>query len=151
MVETNWLQMIDVKPTNVKLQIRARRILREICGDRCPESDQALDRELEACGRNVKLTAVKIFLGVSVEKAERCLQDAGGVLANLLKAPQGTSGACNGTSGKGKYILCVDGGGSKCSAVIVSDEGFICNGESGPCNPFVNLLQKTSILNMLTS
>ena len=131
--------MIDVKPTNVKLQIRARRILREICGDRCPETDEALDRELEACGRNVKLTAVKVYLGVSVEEAEHRLQDVGGMLASLLKASQGTNGASNGIGGKRKYVLCVDGGGSKCSAVVVSEDGTVCSGESGPCNPYVDI------------
>jgi N-acetylmuramic acid 6-phosphate etherase len=131
--------MVDVKPTNVKLQLRARRILREICGDRCPESDEDLDQELKSCNRNVKLTAVKICLGVSVEEAKRRLQGAGSVLASLLKASRASNASANGAPANHDtaYVLCVDGGGSKCGAVILSSDGAIGYGESGPCNPYV--------------
>lgn len=141
-----------MKPTNIKLEIRARRILREICGDRCPESDEDLDQELKACGRNVKLTAVKICLGVSVEEADRRLQDAGGVLANLLKASQASNENGNGISASqgAAYVLCVDGGGSKCSAVIMSRNGAVGHGESGPCNPYVYMISIRTRSNMLT-
>ncbi|CAK7219877.1 hypothetical protein SEUCBS140593_004041 [Sporothrix eucalyptigena] len=33
------------------------------------------------------------------------------------------------------YVLCVDGGGSKCTAVLISSEGTILTGHAGPCNP----------------
>lgn len=126
--------MIDVKPTNIKLKIRARRILREICGDRCPALDEDIDQELRNCGRSVKLAAVKISLGVSVEEAERLLKDAGGVLANLLKPQASILSLANGIA-EGSYVLCVDGGGSKCNAVIISENGDVGSGESGPGNP----------------
>lgn len=126
--------MIDLKPTNIKLEIRARRILREICGDRCPPADEDINQELRACGRSVKLAAVKISLGASVEEAERLLNDTGGVLANLLKPRPSILDAANGIA-EGSYVLCVDGGGSKCNAVIISENGDIGSGESGPCNP----------------
>ena len=126
-----------MKPTNCKLELRARGILREICRDHCPTSDEDLDQELKACGRNVKLTAVKIYLGVSVDEAERHLQGADGVLTNLLKASQASSESVNGrsTSHDPAYVLCIDGGGSKCSAVLMSADGAVGHGESGPCNP----------------
>lgn len=33
------------------------------------------------------------------------------------------------------YFLCVDGGGSKCTAVLISSSGTTLVGEAGPCNP----------------
>lgn len=128
--------MVDVKPTNVKLQLRARRILGEICGDRAPESDEELDGVLEACGKSVKLAAAKLCLNVSVEEAEVQLQKVDGVLATLLKEPKAVSGVEKGEDTK--YVLCVDGGGSKCTAVIMSSTGAVGAGEAGPCNPYAN-------------
>jgi N-acetylmuramic acid 6-phosphate etherase len=34
-----------------------------------------------------------------------------------------------------QYFLCVDGGGSKCTAVLISSTGTTLVGEAGPCNP----------------
>ncbi|ERS98104.1 uncharacterized protein SPSK_06423 [Sporothrix schenckii 1099-18] len=34
-----------------------------------------------------------------------------------------------------QYVLCVDGGGSKCTAVLINSEGTTVVGEAGPCNP----------------
>jgi N-acetylmuramic acid 6-phosphate etherase len=129
--------MVDVKPTNVKLQVRARGILRYICGDRAPASDEELDQELDACRRNVKLAAVKIYLGASIDEAESRLQAAGGILANIIKTVHTREKAANGMvdDADAEFVLCVDGGGSKCSAVLLSKSGVMFRGESGPCNP----------------
>ena len=124
--------MIDVKPTNVKLQLRARRILREICGDRSPESDEELDSILQECGRSVKLAAVCIWLGVPVEEGKIRLTEANDILANIIKGPKNIKSFHKEDQ---KFVLCVDGGGSKCKAVIVSQRGAIGSGEAGPCNP----------------
>ena len=143
--------MVDVRPTNVKLQLRARKILREICGDRAPTFDEELDRELSSCGRNVKLAAVKIYLGISVDEADSRLRAAGGVLANIITIGQTPAEAVNRVAldANAEYVLCVDGGGSKCSAVLLSRSGLLFRGESGPCNPYVNLdrgSKKTQLL-----
>ena len=128
--------MIDVEPTNVKLQLRARRILRDICGDRCPQSDEELGAVLKQSERSVKVAAMTISCGVSVEEAKLRLREAGGVLANVLNAPQTLqSGVPGGGTKEAQYVLCVDGGGSKCKAVIISDAGVEGAGEAGPCNP----------------
>ena len=124
--------MIDVKPTNVKLQRRARRIIREICRDRCQQSDAELDDVLQVCDRSVKLVAAHIYLGISVEEAKLRLQEANGLLANLLKAPKDDNEV---DKGMVQYVLCVDGGGSKCEAVILREDGAKGTGEAGPCNP----------------
>ena len=129
--------MIDVKPTNVKLQLRARKILCEICGGHCPGSDEELDEVLQVCGRSVKLAAVKITLGVSIEEANFRLVQADGVLANLLKAPDGIKSVETGTNDDPQYVLCVDGGGSKCRAVVLGRDRVAGTGEAGPCNPYV--------------
>ncbi|CAK7231710.1 hypothetical protein SBRCBS47491_008023 [Sporothrix bragantina] len=34
-----------------------------------------------------------------------------------------------------RYVLCVDGGGSKCTAVLISADGTTLTGQAGPCNP----------------
>lgn len=41
------------------------------------------------------------------------------------------------------YVLCVDGGGSKCTAVLVRDDGTTLTGEAGPCNPSTIGLEAT--------
>ena len=129
--------MVDVKPTNVKLQIRARRILREICGDRCAEIDEELDDILKSCDGSVKVAAARIYLGVSVEEAKLRLRDADGVLSNVFKTQTANPNEVRTRIpdlGMG-FILCIDGGGSKCQAVIRSKAGTEGIGEAGPCNP----------------
>lgn len=131
--------MIDVKPTNVKLKLRARRILREICGERCPVLDDALDATLEACGRSVKLAAVVIWFNVPIAEAQRRLDEADGILANALQprhAPEEIESRAK------TFYLCVDGGGSKTHAVITSFDGvnaggMEAEGNAGPCNAYV--------------
>ncbi|KAL1896102.1 hypothetical protein Sste5346_004842 [Sporothrix stenoceras] len=41
------------------------------------------------------------------------------------------------------YSLCVDGGGSKCTAVLISSDGTTLTGEEGPCNPSTIGLEAT--------
>ena len=70
------------------------------------------------------------------------MQAAGDVLANLLETHQDVKANVSETSvnAEAGYVLCVDGGGSKCSAVIISSDGAVGHGESGPCNPCVKLI-----------
>ena len=124
--------MIDVKPTNLKLQQRARRTIRDVCGDRCRQSDVELDNVLQACDRSVKLAAAHIYLGTSVEDAKLRLREADELLAKLLKTPKEHDKIGHGLV---NYVLCVDGGGSKCQAVLLSKDGAEGTGEAGPCNP----------------
>ena len=35
---------------------------------------------------------------------------------------------------KDDFVLCVDAGGSSCKAVIISNDGLVGSGQSGPCN-----------------
>ena len=126
--------MVDVKPTNVKLQHRARRIIREICGSRCISSDEDLDVLLAKCERNVKVAVVSICFGIPVKEAKARLRIAKEVLANLLQVPSAMSNGI-GTHDGPQYVLCVDGGGTKCRAVILDRNSAEGSGEAGPCNP----------------
>ena len=130
--------MIDVKATNAKLRQRARNILRTICGGRCPSSDADLDDLLHRCDGSVKLAAASLMLERPVSEARGRLQAAGDMLAKVLDeatqaVDQETGPPVNGMSNMG-YILCVDGGGSKCAAVIRDRFGGLWRGEAGPCN-----------------
>ena len=124
--------MVDLKATNLKLRQRSRNMLRTICGQRCPESDESLDVLLNSCQGSVKLAIVTLTLGVSVLEATRRLDEAVGVLANVLKTPVTANPTEN--SDTDEYVLCVDGGGSKCAAVIMSADGAVGVGEGSSCN-----------------
>ncbi|EXJ72161.1 uncharacterized protein A1O5_04665 [Cladophialophora psammophila CBS 110553] len=128
--------MVDLKATNFKLQQRSRNMLRTICGSRCPDSDASLDALLESCQGSVKLAIATLGLGTPVAEAKQRLEEAGGILANVLKKT--TNGCSNGqTTANGDapdYVLCVDGGGSKCAAVVMSADGQRGYGEGPGCN-----------------
>jgi N-acetylmuramic acid 6-phosphate etherase len=128
--------MIDVKPTNVKLQIRARRILRQICGDQCPSTDAELDAILQEADKSVKLAAAMILLDIGVNEARAKLEEVDGVLSLLLRGSQGSANShVRDCVTKVPLVLCVDGGGSKCRATIAAVNGQTWTGEAGPCNP----------------
>lgn len=118
--------MIDLKASNHKLQQRSRNIIRTICGASAPVSDDELDRTLALCNGSVKLAVATILLQVSGEEAAKRLEDAKGVLADVLDVkpiPEDSH-----------FVLCVDGGGSKCAAVLLGQNGEEGRGEAGECN-----------------
>lgn len=51
--------------------------------------------------------------------------------------------ASTSTSPPRQYFLCVDGGGSKCTAVLVGSDGSTLTGDAGPCNPSTIGLEAT--------
>lgn len=126
--------MIDVKATNEKLQQRSRDIIRIVCDSDCPSTDEELDRLLAACGGSVKIAAASILLGTSIEDARKRLNSAGGILAEVLKSREDSNGISNGAKDHQDFVLCVDGGGSKCAAVMIGKSGQIGRGEAGQCN-----------------
>lgn len=128
--------MIDLKATNEKLQQRSRNIIRTICGQLSPSSDEELDLLLTACEGSVKLAVASILLQIPVAQAAERLKVARGVLADVLdnqKAEISSKLAVNGAMPE-DYVLCVDGGGSKCAAVLLGKNGEIGRGEAGECN-----------------
>ena len=72
--------MVDVAPTNKKLVRRAEGIIRQITG--CSEEDAA--KYLELSGMRPKAAVVMIKRGLSKEKAEVLLEEAGGSLRRAL-------------------------------------------------------------------
>ncbi|KAH7308807.1 hypothetical protein BKA65DRAFT_601661 [Rhexocercosporidium sp. MPI-PUGE-AT-0058] len=123
--------MIDVKSSNLKLQQRSKNIVRAICGEKSPASDEELKSLLAACGGSVKLVVTTILLDTSILEAKKRLEDAGGVLAEVLQdlKPRITK-----SLETEDYVLCVDGGGSKCCAVILGKNGESGEGKAGECN-----------------
>lgn len=124
--------MIDLKATNLKLKQRARNILRIIGGDSCDQSNEELDRILESCGGSTKLAAVTIVLKVTVAEAEERLNRNKGILAQVFaEAKDENAPGCDLERG---IVLCVDAGGTSCKATVMSKDGSVGAGVSGPCN-----------------
>jgi anhydro-N-acetylmuramic acid kinase len=72
--------MVDVRPTNAKLQARARHIVEEVCGLSPDEAAVLLDR----CGE-VKVAIVSHLGGLDPESARARLEAAGGVIRLALQ------------------------------------------------------------------
>lgn len=128
--------MIDLKATNKKLQQRARNIIRGMCGPLSPASDHELDHILETCNGSVKLAVATILLETSVQDAANRLEQADGVLAKVLKSKVAISSTSMGREDEALkgFVLCVDGGGSKCAAVLLGPNGEEGSGEAGEGN-----------------
>lgn len=124
--------MIDMKATNLKLQQRAKNILRSVCGSSCTQSDQQLEQILDACHGSVKLAAATIVLGVPVAEAKQRLERNLGVLSSVFH--EGRERAAPVEVGDEGLVLCVDAGGTSCKAVIMARDGAMGTGEAGPCN-----------------
>ena len=77
--------MVNVQPTNAKLQARARRIVEQACG-LAPEEAEA---QLAACGGEVKTAIVSALAGVTPVEARRRLGAAGGVVRRALSVGRG--------------------------------------------------------------
>jgi N-acetylmuramic acid 6-phosphate etherase len=73
-------RMVDLRPTNVKLWERAKRIVAEAAGVSRLEAEDALNR----CGRNAKTAIVMLKAGCSPEEAERRLAAADGFVAKAI-------------------------------------------------------------------
>ena len=127
--------MVDLRATNLKLQQRSRNIIRNICGSTCPESNSELDDLLKSCGGSVKLAIAVLSLGVSASEAQQRLDGADGVLARILRESSKELTESPHMSRKdAEFVLCIDGGGSKCAAVVMSPDGAYGYGETGACN-----------------
>ncbi len=74
-------RMVDLKPTNVKLWERAKRIVAEAAGVSKKEAEDALN----LCGHNAKTAIVMLKTGCSAEEAERRLKDADGFVAKAIE------------------------------------------------------------------
>lgn len=131
--------MVDVVASNLKLKQRSRNILRKL-SPRCASMDDvALDDLLGRCNRSVKLALIVSETGLPVEQCRQRLAAAGGVLAKALAEYAATpvkNDLSNGTPPPGEYVLCIDGGGSKCAAAIADRATglVVSRGIAGPSN-----------------
>lgn len=73
--------MVDLQPTNVKLQERAKRIIIEATGT----DDETASGFYEAAGREVKTAIVMILLNCSKEEAETSLTAANGFVRKTVR------------------------------------------------------------------
>ncbi len=127
--------MVDLRATNIKLQQRARNIIRIVSEQASQMNDVELDHLLKACNGGVKLAIAKLKLAVPIEEARQRLEAVGGVLADIHEPVDSSDSICQSTStSQPEFVLCVDGGGSKCAAVIRDRSGNSWRGESGSCN-----------------
>ncbi|KAG8409902.1 hypothetical protein J3458_018979 [Metarhizium acridum] len=131
--KTHGNLMVDLRATNVKLQQRARNILRFIGGPTCTQSYEELGRILHECRGSVKLAAATVVLSVPIADAEARLRRHQGVLARVFEEHESQQVARDRAQGDA-LVLCVDAGGTSCKAVIMSGDGVSGCGAAGPCN-----------------
>ncbi|KAK2753614.1 hypothetical protein FQN54_007391 [Arachnomyces sp. PD_36] len=122
--------MVDLKASNLKLQQRSRNIIRKLGGPACPTTDAEIDALLASCNGSVKLVLATLGLEVTVDEARERLDDAGGSLSSVLKSKNQEVAKYQ----DDEMVLYVDGGGTKCAAVIMGRDSRIGEGEAGPCN-----------------
>jgi N-acetylmuramic acid 6-phosphate etherase len=80
--------MVNVQPTNRKLEDRARRIIQSAAGVSHPRAVELLD----AAGRNVRVAIVMAKRGVDRQEAERLLAAARGRISEALEEGRGDRG-----------------------------------------------------------
>lgn len=126
--------MVDMVASNLKLEQRARNILRRLSGNCNGSSDSELDSLLGKCDGSVKLAILVAETSESVESCREALASAGGVLAKALSEPSRPAQISLPESRQ--FVLCIDGGGTKCAAVIADKEGVVSHGFAGPSNMY---------------
>lgn len=132
--------MVDVVASNLKLEQRSRNILRRLSVKCNSSSDEELDGLLAGCNRSVKLAILVAESGESVETCREYSEAAGGVLAKALAAiPKRSKQKPVGTIPTRQFVLCIDGGGTKCAAVVANGVDIVGRGSAGPCNLYVFL------------
>lgn len=128
--------MVDLKTSNLKLQQRSRNIIRKLGGPACPPTDAEIDDLLASCNGSVKLVLATLGLETTVDEARKRLDDAGGSLSVVLRSRKQASVKDNQDD---EMVIYVDGGGTKCAAVIMGRDSRVGQGEAGPCNVYVPL------------
>jgi N-acetylmuramic acid 6-phosphate etherase len=127
-------KMVDLVASNLKLKQRSRNILRRLSGKCQSSSDAELDALLARCNASVKLAILVAETGESVETCQGYVDAAGGVLANALAAISRPIGQKPASAPTQRFSLCIDGGGTKCAAVVADGTNVVGQGSAGPCN-----------------
>ncbi|KAL3431947.1 hypothetical protein BDV09DRAFT_206273 [Aspergillus tetrazonus] len=132
--------MVGLVASNAKLRQRSRNILRRLSAECASMSNSELDSLLSRCKGSLKLALLVVATGKPVEECREVLEAADQQLAKALELAA-TSTLQQGAEGRRQrgqsteLILCIDGGGSKCAAVVADKTGAVLGrGEAGPCN-----------------
>jgi N-acetylmuramic acid 6-phosphate etherase len=127
--------MVDLVASNLKLEQRSRNILRRLSARCDGMTDAELDALLARCKGRVKLALLVAETGEAVEQCEERLASAGGVLAKAFEMSLAGVTDVQTPPAERQYVLCIDGGGTKCAAVIADLQGTVVGrGTTGPCN-----------------
>jgi N-acetylmuramic acid 6-phosphate etherase len=140
--------MVDVQMSNLKLQQRARNIVRTIDPPSASLPDSVLDTTIASCDGSVKLTLMHLMSGLPVEDSRRTLAENGGVLKRALEAwqegtEQGTVTPASSVdenvllgeeAAPEDLVLAIDGGGSKCGIAVTGRSGVVGRADGEACN-----------------
>lgn len=130
--------MVDMVASNLKLEQRSRNMLRRLSMKCSSMRDSELDALLFTSKQSVKLAILVAETSQSVETCEKLLESAGGVLATALGGLPGPTPTQSATPEiSRRCVLCIDGGGTKCAAVVANAGGVVSHGYGGPCNLYV--------------
>ncbi|GFF51897.1 N-acetylmuramic acid 6-phosphate etherase [Aspergillus udagawae] len=125
--------MVDLVASNLKLEQRSRNILRRLSARCAGMTDAELDALLARCKGKVKLALLVVETGHPIGQCAERLASAGGVLANALETSLARD--VQSPAKDRQYVLCIDGGGTKCAAVVADLTGTVVGrGTTGPCN-----------------
>ncbi|RJE21743.1 glucokinase regulator family protein [Aspergillus sclerotialis] len=126
--------MVDLVASNLKLKQRSRNILRRLSKICESMSDADLDSLLLNCNGRVKLALLVSETGLSVNECQEKLDLAGGVLSKALSTEPANEQLKGPPVHDRNFVLCIDGGGTKCAAVVADSTGTLSRGIAGPCN-----------------
>lgn len=128
--------MVDLVASNAKLRQRSRNIIRRCSAHYASASNEDIDSLLSRCHGSVKLALLVAETGRSVVEYQQELEACGQQLSKALyRAKLPAIGSEYSKERKERLVLCVDGGGTKCAAVVADHTGAVRGrGEAGPCN-----------------
>ncbi|CAG7983355.1 unnamed protein product [Penicillium olsonii] len=127
--------MVDMVASNLKLEQRSRNMLRSVSARCNTFSDAELDSLLVECNHSVKLAILVAESQCSVDVCEKHLASTGGVLAKALAViNRPNENTVVESIASRPFVLCIDGGGTKCAATVTDATGVVYQGCSGPCN-----------------
>ncbi|KAJ5160929.1 uncharacterized protein N7482_007933 [Penicillium canariense] len=127
--------MVDMVASNLKLEQRSRNMLRRLSTKCSSLSDSELDALLAQSNGSVKLAILVAETGKSAKDCQQHLDSAGGVLASAFEgASAPAQPLCPPAAIARRFMLCIDGGGTKCAAAVTDHTGVVRHGYAGPCN-----------------
>ncbi|KAJ5669925.1 N-acetylmuramic acid 6-phosphate etherase [Penicillium maclennaniae] len=125
---------VDLVASNLKLEQRTRNTLRRLSTKCGSMTVSKLDPLLSTSNRSVEFASLVAETGESVKTCEELLKSAGCVLATALDDISRPSTQQVHIEISGRLMLCIDGGGTKCAAVVTNPDGLASHGYGGLYN-----------------